>query len=107
MVRLPNFRITGAKWSPNGAFLAVCGHDLTREEHSQAAFYFLSAYGQVKLEYENLRRNISDIQIMGYHRLVDHTKITGICWGATGLRMTVSVDNTLLVGQVRPKFKVG
>ncbi|CAI2357122.1 unnamed protein product [Caenorhabditis sp. 36 PRJEB53466] len=91
VVRIPNFNITGVKWSPNGAFIAVCGEDLDKEVNNRATIHFLSAYGQ----------------FLGYFRTLEYANITSICWEATGLIMIVVADGNLLVGTIRPEFKWG
>ncbi|KAF1763427.1 hypothetical protein GCK72_011693 [Caenorhabditis remanei] len=90
VVRLPNVKITGAKWSPNGAFIAISGTDLDKEEPRHSHIHFLSAYGHK----------------IGFFQHFE-TRITGICWEGTGLRMSIAADGNLFIGHVRPEFKWG
>uniref|UniRef100_A0A1I7TJT5 WD_REPEATS_REGION domain-containing protein n=1 Tax=Caenorhabditis tropicalis TaxID=1561998 RepID=A0A1I7TJT5_9PELO len=90
VVRLKNLKITGAKWSPNGAFIAISGHDLNTEDPRHSSVHFISAYGQV----------------VGFFQHFE-TRITGICWEASGLRMAIAADGNLFIGHVRPEFKWG
>ncbi|CAL2050128.1 unnamed protein product [Caenorhabditis brenneri] len=90
VVRLPNLKITGAKWSPNGAFIAISGTALDTEDPRHSSVHFLSAYGQV----------------IGFFQHFE-TRITGICWEASGLRMAIAADGNLFIGHVRPEFRWG
>uniref|UniRef100_A0A1I7TBM3 Elongator complex protein 1 n=1 Tax=Caenorhabditis tropicalis TaxID=1561998 RepID=A0A1I7TBM3_9PELO len=88
LLHLPLLRTTAVKWSPNGAFLAVCGTDFYNERHSR--IYFVSAYGN----------------IAGFYQHFD-MKINAISWEACGLRIAVASDGYIWVGNVRPEFKWG
>ncbi|EGT52692.1 hypothetical protein CAEBREN_14741 [Caenorhabditis brenneri] len=89
IVRLPNIKLTDAKWSPNGAFIAVCGTLMDRTDKN-SCIYFISAYGQ----------------IFGYHQIT-HSRCLSVSWHASGFLMTVSTNELMLLGQIRPEYKWG
>ncbi|ULT82457.1 hypothetical protein L3Y34_012018 [Caenorhabditis briggsae] len=90
VVRLTNVRITGAKWSPNGAFIAICGSEADKDDPRHSNIHFLSAYGHK----------------VGFFQHFE-TRITGISWESTGLRMSIAADGNLFIGHIRPEFKWG
>uniref|UniRef100_A0A1I7V1E8 WD_REPEATS_REGION domain-containing protein n=1 Tax=Caenorhabditis tropicalis TaxID=1561998 RepID=A0A1I7V1E8_9PELO len=89
VIRL-KLKITGGKWSPNGAFLAICGTDLEKGGSKVSIVYLLSAYGQTH----------------GIYRHPD-ASFTGISWDSSGFRMAISSESNLLIATVRPEFKWG
>lgn len=49
VVRISNLIINGAKWSPNGRFIAICGAE-TVLETCRNVVHLMSAYGEVLYE---------------------------------------------------------
>ncbi|EGT47659.1 hypothetical protein CAEBREN_07258 [Caenorhabditis brenneri] len=89
VVRLPNLKLSDARWSPNGAFIAVCG-SINQQTGVYSCLYFLSAYGQ----------------IIGFHQQLG-SPFNTVSWETTGYRIAISAGGRLIIGQLRPQYKWG
>ncbi|CAI5455549.1 unnamed protein product [Caenorhabditis angaria] len=91
IVRFPKYKITCARWSPNGAFVAVTGYKTDEPPLEQCFIHVITAYGQ----------------IISNSRIRDTTTLTGFAWDKTGLKFSISADAFCCFGCIRPQYKWG
>ncbi|CAD6193079.1 unnamed protein product [Caenorhabditis auriculariae] len=91
IVRFPNFKITCARWAPNGSFIAVTGFQTDMPQNEQAVVHIVSAYGKM----------------ISFLRVKETKSLTGVAWDPSGLRIAVTTDSNVYFGNIRPQYKWG
>ncbi|EGT35152.1 hypothetical protein CAEBREN_08468 [Caenorhabditis brenneri] len=88
IIRLPGLKITGAEWSPNGVFLAVCGVNTDNFQHS--IIHIFTAYGELFCTSHQLSMHICDLT-----------------WQASSLRLAIATERKVFIAEIRLDYKYG
>ncbi|CAL2028398.1 unnamed protein product [Caenorhabditis brenneri] len=86
IIRLPGLKITGAEWSPNGVFLAVCRVNTDNFQHS--TIHIFTAYGELFCTSHQLSMHICDLT-----------------WQASSLRLAIATERKVFIADIRLDYK--